>query len=319
MRCGSTILAASACLVLAVACQREGAHTARRRVAPVITDYVTAEAREALGDDGLFNALSLSTPDERQIITAGRADTLARSYIRTFGRFFHAEWEKGHGGPIDLSTLQVGRIFFARTPYGQLPASVHPGFVNGFGSHYVVTFLAGDTPVLMVAVAAHNTAVQVDSVGDMLLPRFGGNAFWGEGISLDPSRGFYPLSPEEAVEKIGKLTGARTTTVPQLYHMHIKWAPVTAVWKLTLDRSVPLYNDAAGLTTPTSEVYVGTEPGRDILRSAPVQPAASRFPVFFLGDSSRQSERQPVMTDVPVLPNRAVDFVPVTLLEAGKP
>jgi hypothetical protein len=171
----------------------------------------------------------------------------------------------------------------------------------------------------MIAVAAHNTAVQVDSAGNMLLPRFGGNAFWGEGISLDPSRGFYPLSPEEAVERIGKLTGARTTAVPQLYNMDIKWAPVTAVWKLTLDRRVPLYNHAAGLTTPTNEVYVGTEPGRDILRTAPVQPPASRFPLFFLRDSSRQSGREPVMTDVPVLPNRAVDFVSVTMLEAGKP
>lgn len=73
---------------------------------------------------------------------------------------------------------------------------------------------------------------------------------WGDGFVK-------PLSPEQAVRRVGEATGARVTAVPELLLPDHDYNPFFARWKVTLDHTVVARSRGNGETRQLREIYVG--------------------------------------------------------------
>lgn len=302
--CLQHLLSLAALILVSEGCDRSAVFSDPARATVPINAYVTGRAADAIGADGLIRADALVASDENDIITANRAAALAVAYIGTFGQFFHDTWDQEHGAPLDLSTLRAARIYLAESPYTAVPTDAHPGIRNAYGSYYLVTFASDGAASLLVAVAAHNTRTTIDAGGRLVLPPAHGNDFWGEGIPLNGSRDFRAYTPEEAIALVGGLTHARVIDVPKLVLRGAAWAPVTALWKLSLDRRIPVHASAG--VDSANEVIVGTEPARRFLRTRRDQPSAEAVAMWYLNrDGSR---RGPVDFSLGISTGHAVNF-----------
>ena len=96
---------------------------------PSLALSVTGEAAAALSPDGLFELAGPRVGNLPEISEA-EARRQALAWARTFGPFNKGRMEKGHGAPIDFSSLSVcPRVYYAETPYGSLspeaPSALH--------------------------------------------------------------------------------------------------------------------------------------------------------------------------------------------------
>lgn len=293
-------------------CERSEPMSAPPRPPAVASGFVVGDAAHALDANGRFTAAALSASDEQGLISSQRAADLAAAYIRTFGANFQGAWESERGGPLDLASLRVDRVYFASTPYGAVPDNVHPGFRNGLGPYYIVILTSGGRPALGLAVAARNTQVQIDQAGLVVLPRSHGNDFWGQAVALDPSRGYHPISPEEAVSIVGTATGAKTAAVPELQLRSYREAPIGATWKLRLDRSIG--GNAASALGPTTEVFLGGE-DNDVQQAHVIQPTHETVPVVLVQTDGKIIG--PANIDMPIRPQHELNLVRSSL--PGRP
>jgi hypothetical protein len=292
-------------LALGVSCDERSEVPTALVVAPAdLEQYVTPDVAARLRN-GQFTFDKAAAPSDLSIVSEEHAGRLARAYIRTFGRFMREPWEEQHGAPIDLSVLEVARIYYADTPYERLPVEAHPGYRNAFGPFYLVTLTQGGVPTLMVAVSGYSTDVGIDDVGMLVLPMYQGSNFWGQGISLNGSR-FHPLAPEQAVTLVAGATGARVARVPELVLQNVDHAPVTAVWKLTLDRPAPVRAANSG-DVQLSRFFVAAENEHELYAAADQQPSAVTVPLLMKGEQVRVVE-----TQVRIRPGHAVAFETIT-------
>jgi|SRR5687768_10864555 len=302
-----------AAVVLAVAaCQRADTPLSPEpKVPPPIHDYLTGEAVQALQPNGELRLAPGESPDGTPMITAERAIELANAYVRTFGRFFKAKWERERGAPLNLATVSAApRVYFVHTPYAAFPEGFHPAFKRWYGPWYQVTLTSRGLPVIQMAVSAYLTDYDVTPAGDLDIPVLHGNDFVHMGISPD-AEGFSPLGPEEAVALVAQASGARIERVPELVLRGAFTSPLVAVWRVGLDQEVSVGIPANGRRD--RELFVGPMGRRNFFVAAPDQPA-------FEHDFGRRisSQNEPLTVEqvqVPVRPGHVVKFEEVQVAE----
>lgn len=224
--------------LLAGGCRDVGPSQSRSTV-PIDRGYLTGAAAAALGPDNQFNLAAATSLNGERIISERQAKRLAMAFLRTFGPAFRSAWEADRGAPINLAQLSPApRAYFAQSPYGKVPRDdVHPADRRRVGPYYLVTLLEGDNPAVQMAVSALATDFDIRRNGLLQSPLFTGMDFISEGIP--PSGDLYsPLSPEEAVELVGKSTGALVQSVPELVLGDKDDSPLFARWRIDLDREV---------------------------------------------------------------------------------
>lgn len=261
------VAATAALLLFLSACDDPDRHIAGPVAPPNLQAYVTGGAAASLNSQGRFDLAAPVSPGGRPIISAERAGELALAAVRSWGPSLRPTWDRERGEPISLSNLQVGpRTLFARTPYGAFPEGYHPALARAYGPYYLVTLYSGAEPVLLISVAAYNEDANINARGLVERPMFSGMEFITRALPRDTA-GFRMVSPEEAVEMAGRVTGARVTTTPELVRLGMPNAPASAVWKLTLDREVPVRARSGGQRV--RELYVAPERNRRLMIAVP--------------------------------------------------
>lgn len=281
-----------------------------------VRPYVTGAAAASLTAEGLFVLPVPTAPAERPIITPERARALAASYVLSFGPSAKRDWEEDRGRPIDISRLEVDpRVFYASSPYGLFPAGYHPAFTHGYGPWYLVRMKVESTPVVHVAVAAYASQVEIDSEGYIRRPVERGMEFVSQGIPVDTTRPHLPgsLSPEAAVVRVGRLTGARVSEVPELLWTGLPLSPASSLWKLTLDRTVRVRATKSGRVVEVGHLYVGAEPGRRLMIPAAEQPASVTAWPMRTGPAGEEIIEA---VQVPLVPGKPMVFEEVVLAGA---
>lgn len=279
------------------ACDHGGVSSPERLAAGDIRSFVTPELSSDLARDGSF---TLPAPPAGTRVSPDGAREMALAFARTFGPSLRGTLERQHGRPIDFDRLHVGSpAYFAATPYEPLPADVHPGLRNAYGPYYLLYLAAADdVPALVVAISA-STEAWVEN-GRVRLPLNYGADFHVEGVGLGD--GFVkPLSPEQAVRRLGEASGAQATAIPELLLPDHEHSPFFARWKVSLDRPIAARSRGNGEARRLREIYVGLR-GEYFAPSA-VQP----------GEHSRVN---PETGGIVRIPNRAgspVEFEPVIL------
>jgi hypothetical protein len=265
------LLAVAVAAAVLTACdQADGPIAGPKITRPNLQRYVTGAAAENLDAQGRFALAPSVAPGARPIITAEQAGKLALASVRSWGPALKRTWEEERGQSIDLESLRIGeRILFARTPYGMFPDGYHPALTRAYGPYYLVTLYSGSQPVLLISVAAYNSEATINARGLVDRPILSGMEFISQALPADTT-GFRIMSPEEAVAHAGHLTGARVTVTPELVRPGLPLAPTSAMWKLTLDRDLPVR--VRGATMRVREVYVGPERSRRLM--VPVRSTA---------------------------------------------
>jgi hypothetical protein len=257
---------------------------------PDVTQYVTGAAAQNLDSNGHFALSQPPHPDGRPIIDADRAKELAMAFVRTWAPWLRRGLEKDRDGPINFAALKPdARVYFAEAPYSPFPEGFHPAFVRGHGSYFVVTLKDGAEPVMVVSVAAHTTEIKIDSRGELEPEVFGGNEFVATAIARveNVGWGYRPTNPEQAVDRVGRATGARTAEVPHLIHVHAFMSPAPSRWRLELDRPVNVRTRAAGhARNGIRTIYVG--PQNRLYVAAAEQPSESTFEALLFPEASGQ-------------------------------
>jgi hypothetical protein len=300
-------------LALLAACDApETSVTGLRAAPPNIHRFVTGQAAASLGADGRFALAAPAAPDDRPIISAERAGELALASVRTWGPSLHQAWERERGGPIDLASLRVGgRILFARSPYGKFPDGYHPAFARTYGPYYLVTLYSGPDPVLLITVAAYNEETRIDEKGLVRRPVNSGAEFFSMGLPAQ-SNEFQLVSPEAAVEEVGRVTGARVTATPELVRLGMPYHPATAVWKLSLDRDIPVQARGKGTTHRVRELYVGPVRSRRMLMAVRGNARMERT-----GAIANTPDDRIDQVEVPILAGETVSFEAIDVAHGG--
>lgn len=304
-------LAAGSAVVLALAaCDQSGPQIASPdRSSEGIRRHLTSEAASQVRSDGSFSLAAPSAPGDRPIMSAERAAELALAYVRSYGPSFKEVWEEDRGAPIDLASLRVGgRVLYARTPYGAFPSGYHPAFAHVYGPYYLVPMSVGSEPVLLISVAAYATQTRLDRGGFISRPVQSGNEFVSRGLPIDTTR-FRLISAEEAVEFVGRSTGARIAQVPEFVRVAMPNAPAAAVWKLTLDREVGVRAGTGRGRARVREVYVGPEKGGRFMIQGAGSPHSQKVPALRPDGEDGRVE----MVEVPVLPKAVLSFDSATV------
>jgi hypothetical protein len=90
------------------------------------------------------------------------------------------------------------------------------------------------------------------------------------------------------------------------------YAPTTAMWKLTLDREIPVQARGKGVTHRVRQVYVGPVRSRRLLMAGPANVRAERTSAIADAPGDRID-----MVAVPVLAGETLSFEPVEALDGG--
>ena len=211
----------------------------------------------------------LPEPDScGRCVSLDRAVLLAQGYVRTFllestpvpplGSSVKEHLEQIHGAPIDWSAIRPDReqTFNAVTPYileGDLPG---PLDVHLADMLFVPLKVRGWT-VATLAVSRHAGNVTLDLDGRLVFPVPYGGEFSTGGIPRAFGSRTIPVWPEEAVESVGRNTGAKVIEVPRLVRPEARIAARFARWEMYLDRDIMVRVVVSGLTEKTRLVYVG--------------------------------------------------------------
>lgn len=229
---------------------------------PGVWMWVAGEAAEALDDRGRFILPVPEAPGERPIINPLTAQELAGAFVRTFafpdvviGTSFGEEIVDEHGS-FDPEDVRVAEpIYYGDTPYGTVPSDVPISVVKYLGPVYVSYYELDGRVVANLAGSAYNFDLWIEE-GELRMPPVGGNAFRTSVIPRGQSV-VLPLSPEAAVEHVGRLTGAHTTKVPRLMLPHRHYSAQWARWELVVDRPLKLTGYSTGDVYTTDHIYVG--------------------------------------------------------------
>lgn len=305
-RFSSTVLPVA--LLLSAACDRAAPPTSSAAPPPDIARYVTGEAAAALGPDRLF-PYAEPAPRERPMISRARARQLGLGYVKSYGPLLRPAWEQGHGGAINIGALRAApRVYYAESPYGAFPEGpYHPAFRRGFGPFYVVTLTDGKRPVLVVGVSAFNTDVGLDERGEVHETALGGNEFMSTAVPRDP-HAYRPLGPEQAVERVARMTGARANGPPELL-LRPRWHPAAALWRIPLDRGVQVRVGNAPHPTTVDALYID---GTGRLFTPSLEQPAELVTGVVVGPPWGQGARA-VPVRIPVAPGRATRFEEVVV------
>lgn len=307
------LVAALAAAALLVACDAPDGPTSGSSIAPeTLRRYVTGAAVASLNAKGEFDLGVPEAPGGRPIITSEEAGRLALASVKSWGPSLRATWSEERGEVIDISNLTVGpRTVFARTPYGEFPNGHHPAIVRVHGPYYLVTLYSGAKPVLLTAVAAYNAGTKINNRGLIERPEHRGMEFVSHALPIDTSE-FRMISPEEAVETVGRATGARVVTTPELVRPPLPYSPASAMWKLTLDRDVSV--KGTGGVRRTRQLFVGPESDRRLMSAVPGNGRTLRsFGVAGSGQSHR-----PVPVDLQLVDGASASYERVHLVQGGK-
>lgn len=305
------VAATAALLLFLSACDDPDRHIAGPIAPPNLQAYVTGSAAASLNAQGLFNLAAPVAPGARPIISAERAGELALAAVRSWGPSLNGAWNEERGEPISLSHLQVGpRTLFARTPYGAFPGGYHPASARAYGPYYLVTLYSGVDPVLLISVAAYNEDTKINERGLVERPVFSGMEFITQALPRDTAD-FRMISPEEAVALAGRATGARVTTTPELVRLGMPNAPASAVWKLTLDRDVPV--KARSGSRRVRELYVAPERNRRLMIAVPSAARVEHTSGVVMLPSGQRID--PV--SVPIMAGEFVSFDAVVAEQGG--
>lgn len=297
-------------LLLLMGCERSaGPPTGIVGPPPDIGAYVVGEAAAALTPGGTFPYAGPQRDRGETIISPERAGEQALAYVRAFSQFFHKNWEKEAGRSIHLPSLRVHpRVFYAEAPYGRFPEGpFHPAYRKVFGPVYMVTLTDGRSPVLLVGVSAYNTDVSIDDRGLVVTPQVGGSEFVSFGISNDTSI-YTHFTPERAVERVARRTGARVSSPPHLLQVSAFHHPALAVWRVPLDRAVRVRPAQGGAEKAVSELYLN---GRgEYLIPAADQPRGDTQH-FLVGPPWDPRNRRTMEATVPIAPGSATEWLSV--------
>jgi hypothetical protein len=243
------------------------------------------------------------------LITREQAGEFAVAFVRKWGRFYVEDWSKERGSPVDPASLSPDpRIFYAETSFGRVPDGFHPAFRRAYGPWYLVTLVQGGKPAVLVAVSAYNTDLRIDAHGLLVHPFFSGNDFHAVGIAARTGTlGVRPITPEQAVEAVGRRTGARTQQTPDLHLLGKGQHPANAVWRLDLDR--PVRVRVAGGARQVRALFAGPG-GRYYIPSAQ-QPAGYQGTGLRYDASGERIGTD--LLEVPAKPGGVLAFDEVTL------
>lgn len=298
-------------LLVGGACDRAAPPTSSGVRPPDVSQYVTGEAAAALSANGLFRDAGPSPERARDMISRDAAREQALAYVRTFGQFFHRSWEKQAGRSIHLPSLHAdARVDFVDTPYGRFPEGpFHPAFRKIFGPAYLVTLTDGRSPVLLVGVSAFNTDVTIDERGRVIQPAVGGNDFTSFAIASD-TNAYLHLTPERAVERVGRTTGARVTRAPERVMMSAFDHVAISVWRLPLDREVRVRARAGGEEKTARELYLNGLGQYLVPAERQPQGHTEHFPV---GPPWDPGNRRVQQATVPLRPGHGTEWVQVVV------
>lgn len=282
-------------------------------IAPeTLRPYVTGAAAVSLNASGQFDLAKPEAPGNRPIINAEEAGRLALASVKSWGPSLQAAWSRERGEAIDISNLTVGsRTVFARTPYGEFPNGHHPAIVRAHGPYYLVTLYSSSRPVLLMAVAAYNEGTKINNRGLIERPEQRGMEFVSHALPIDTTA-VRMISPEEAVESVGRATGARIATTPELVRPPLPHSPASAMWKLTLDRDVSVKGTAG--VRRTRQLLVGPERDRRLMAAVPGNGRTLRsFGVEVSGRGHR-----PVPVDLQLVDGESAAYERVDLVRGGE-
>jgi hypothetical protein len=269
--------------------------------------YVTGDAAAALNGEGRFSFAAPSPPDSRPIITAERAAELALASLRTWGPSFHDEWVAERGRAFDMQNLTAdSRVLFVKSPYGRFPDGYHPAYARLYGPYYIVHLNSGSETLMLVSVSAYATDLKIDGRGIVHRPVERGMEFVHQ--VLPEAHQDWFVSPEAAVERVGRQTGARVTRRPELVRINKDYIPSSAVWKLSLDRDIDVNPAGRGTPLRTRELYVGTARGAPLMM--PASRAGGAESVHVLVSEGRNLRAEPI--HVPILDGEFTSFSAVT-------
>lgn len=307
-------IASASILMLAGCDQNEPSATLLPPSSANLSKYVTGQAAQSLNARGEFEIPGPPAAPDAPIISKERAGDLAVAFVRTWGRFYVKDWMRQHGASINLEGLQVDpRIHYVDSPYGHFPDGYHPAFRRAYGPWYLVHLTAGATPVLIVAVSAYNTDLEIDPVGKLVAQRLSGNDFEAMAISRGRA-GFKPVSPEVAVSQVGQRSGARITRAPELALLFVNQHPTNAaaaVWKLSMDRPLRVRSSNGTRRAEVWDVFVGS--GGALHIPASTQPA--KIEATAIRYDAHGNRVGPETVNVQVKPGAAVSFEEVVLEE----
>lgn len=235
--------------MLTIACRDHRAPTEPR----VSSAWLSGNAAEAVGSDGRFH-LQVVQRHPLAEIPATQAVVIATAWTHSDGPWLRGTFEQDRGAVVDPRHVdQCGRVFYADTPYQDLPSSASHTIQTVFGPWWLVTLCDNRGPAISVAVSAYSTNLKVADGSVVGI----GNELFATGIPTDLSS--VPMSPEEAVQLAVSETGARVSEVPSLVMAPRPSAPQTATWLITLDRPISIRGVHSGTTRTTNRILVGFE------------------------------------------------------------
>lgn len=219
----------------------------------VASAWLTGNAAAAVTPDGQFQ-IRVTQRHPQSEITAVRAVQIATTWTHTSGQWLRGAFERDRGAAVDpRHVTQCGRVFYADTPYADLPPTASHAMRTVFGPWWLVTLCdAAQRPAISVAVSGYSTNLVI---ANGIVIGIGGELF-ATGIPIALST--VPMSPEEAAQIAVNETGARVSEVPTLV-MGPREAPQTAKWLVTLDRPISIRGVRTGIVRATTSLLVGFE------------------------------------------------------------
>jgi hypothetical protein len=249
------------CLLLLTACESP---TEPSQLLPDVRSWVVGAAAQTLDQSGHFLLPSPVAPGVRPITSTATAITLAQTFLREFrspdvvtigDASIRDGLNRERGAPIAFSSLApAGWAYFAESPYQPISDTL-PSYLHKYlGPHFLVPFLDGQDPAVVIASSAYNTDLAVEA-GHLVFPKQSGNDFRSAGIPLH-SGYQYPITPEHAVEVAWKFNGTRVNRVPTLVGPGRQFFPHFARWRVSLEHPVRVRGAESGREQETSELYV---------------------------------------------------------------
>jgi hypothetical protein len=241
------VVGAWCCTLAGVACRDDRVPTEPR----ISSAWLTGQAVEAVASDGHFR-LHVVQRHPLDEVSSEEATRIAATWVHTNGLWLRHAFEQDRGSPVDPRHVsECGRVFYAETPYAELPQSASHTLRTVYGPWWLVTLCDDRWPAISVAVSAYSKNLKVTNgvVSGI------GNELFATGIPATlPS---VPMSPEEAVQMAVAQTGARVSEVPVLMMAPRPESPQTAKWMVTLDRPVMIRGLHSKLARPVTTVFVG--------------------------------------------------------------
>ncbi len=227
--------------------------------APDVRDWVTADIAAGLDSDGHFLLPPPRPPGDVPIITGTDARRFALAYANlAVGTSLADQIQSFHGAPIDWTNLEAApRVFFAESPYADVPDTV-PSYVrNSLGPYFLVHVRSRGKVIASEGVAGYATYLSVKSDGKIGFPASHGSEFRTQGVH-DRSPYQFPMAPEEAVVLVGRATGVRISSIPELRRPNRLYSPGLSYWRLETEGEVRCVGMSSGELYVTDEIYVAS-------------------------------------------------------------